>query len=90
MQQGRGEGSGEVAGRGVGSNYSQLLRFSEEQGSAKINKTYYSRPVSAGRRSRKHTLKKQDMNNEKKKISAIGFSVIHQAYKNWSFYTLGV
>lgn len=71
MQQGRGKGSGEAAGRGrggrgVGSNYSQLLRFSEEQGSAKINKTYYSRPVSAGRRSRKHILKKQDMDNEKK------------------------
>lgn len=55
MQQGEEKGGhGERKERGR--NYSQLLHFSEEQGSAKINKTYCSRPVSAGRCSRKHTV----------------------------------
>lgn len=60
--------------RGECRNYSQLLHFSEEQGSAKINKTYYSRPVRAGRCSRKRTVKKQqqDVSNERKTMSAIG------------------
>lgn len=54
QQEGEDGGHGERKERGC--NYSQLLHFSEEQGSAKINKTYCSRPVSTGRCGRKHTV----------------------------------